>query len=85
MPPRPAAVVSRAPEPVVQKIEFEDEIEDEFEEALEEEIAAEPPSMAVVEEEEILVVEQEDVPSSEDAPAARGDRRDRDRASLQRQ
>ena len=29
----PAPVISRAPEPVVQKIEFEDEIEDEFEEA----------------------------------------------------
>ena len=43
MPPRPAPVISRAPEPVVQKIEFEDEIEDEFEEALDQE--AEVPSI----------------------------------------
>ena len=71
-PARPAPVVSRAPEPVVQKIEFEDEIEDEFEEALEAEVAAEAPPMPVAgeeEEEEILVVaEQEVFALKEDAP-----------------
>lgn len=67
--PRPAAVVSRAPEPVVQKIEFEDEIEDEFEEALDQE--AELPPSPVVEEETILVVEEDEVLApSEDAPVA---------------
>jgi cyclic-di-GMP phosphodiesterase TipF (flagellum assembly factor) len=67
--PRPAAVVGRAPEPVVQKIEFEDEIEDEFEEALDQE--AEVPPSPVVEEETILVVEEEEVLApNEDAPVA---------------
>ena len=71
-PARPAPVVSRAPEPVVQKIEFEDEIEDEFEEALEAEIAAEAPPMPVAEEEEeeeiLVVAEQEVFALKEDAP-----------------
>jgi cyclic-di-GMP phosphodiesterase, flagellum assembly factor TipF len=72
MPLRPAPVVSRAPEPVVQKIEFEDEIEDDFEDALEQEIAAQAPSTAMVEEEEeILVVEEEDVlATGENVPVA---------------
>ena len=69
MPPRPAPVISRAPEPVVQKIEFEDEIEDEFEEALDQE--AEVPPSPVVEEETILVVEEDEVLApNEDAPVA---------------
>ena len=70
-PARPAPVISRAPEPVVQKIEFEDEIEDEFEEALEAEVAAEAPPMPVAEEEEeeiLVVAEQEVVVIKEDAP-----------------
>ena len=71
-PSRPAPGISRAPEPVVQKIEFEDEIEDEFEEALEAETAAEAPPMPVAEEEkeeEILVVaEREVLVIDEDAP-----------------
>ena len=71
-PARPAPVVSRAPEPVVQKIEFEDEIEDEFEEALEAEVAAEAPPMPVAEEEEeeeiLVVAEQEVFALKEDAP-----------------
>jgi cyclic-di-GMP phosphodiesterase, flagellum assembly factor TipF len=65
MPARPAPVISRAPDPVVQKIEFEDEVEDEFEEALEAESAALP-----VADEEILIVEEEQVfAPREDAPA----------------
>ena len=67
MPSRPAPVISRAPEPVVQKIEFEDEIE----EAPEPEIAAATAPMPVAEdeEEEILVVaEQEVVVIEEDVP-----------------
>jgi cyclic-di-GMP phosphodiesterase, flagellum assembly factor TipF len=69
-PARPAPVVSRAPEPVVQKIEFEDEIEDEFEEELEAETAAESPPMPVAEEEEeiLVVAEHEVVVIEEDAP-----------------
>jgi cyclic-di-GMP phosphodiesterase TipF (flagellum assembly factor) len=69
MPPRPVPVVSRAPEPVVQKIEFEDEIEDEFEEALDQE--AEVPPSPVAEEETILVVEEEEILAPrEDVPIA---------------
>ena len=66
----PAPVISRAPEPVVQKIEFEDEIEDEFEEALEAETTAEAPPLPVAEEEEeeiLVVAEQEVFAVKEDA------------------
>ena len=53
----------------MQKIEFEDEIEDEFEEALDQE--AEVPPSPVVEEETILVVEEDEVLApNEDAPVA---------------
>ena len=55
----------------MQKIEFEDEIEDEFEEALEAETAAEAPPMPVAEEEEeeiLVVAEQEVLAANEDAP-----------------
>ncbi|MGA7456294.1 MAG: EAL domain-containing protein [Methyloceanibacter sp.] len=63
--PSPAPVIGRAPEPVVQKIEFEDEIE----EAPEPEIAAATAPMPVAEDEEILVVaEQEVVVIEEDVP-----------------
>lgn len=65
-PARPAAVVSRAPEPVVQKIEFEDEIEEGFEA---EELEAKIPPMPLVEEEAILVVEEEEIFAlKQDAP-----------------
>ena len=88
-PARPAPVVSRAPEPVVQKIEFEDEIEDEFEEALEAEVAAEAPPMPVAEEEEeeeiLVVAEQEVFALKEDAPVEEESRRDRHRAPRRRQ
>jgi cyclic-di-GMP phosphodiesterase TipF (flagellum assembly factor) len=61
MPPRPAPVVSRAPEPVVQKIEFDDESDDELEEEVQREIAAEAEGrpVSVAEEETILVVDEE--------------------------
>ena len=88
LPARPAPVISRAPEPVVQKIEFEDEIEDEFEEALEAEAAAEAPPMPVAEEEEeeiLVVAEQEVVALKEDAPVEEESRRDRHRAPRRRQ
>ena len=80
--------MSRAPEPVVQKIEFEDEIEDEFEEALEAETAAEAPPLPVAEEEEeeiLVVAEQEVFAVKEDAPVEGGGRRDRHRAPRRRQ
>ena len=61
MPPGPAPIVSRAPEPIVQKIEFDDESDDELEEQVQREIAAEVEDKPapVAEEETILVVEEE--------------------------
>lgn len=61
MPPRPAAVVSRAPEPVVQKIEFEDEIEEDFAAQPEPERVAEIVPIPLAEEETVLIVEEAEV------------------------
>ena len=86
MPPRPAPVVSRAPEPVVQKIEFEDEIEDEFEEELEPETAAEVPPMSCRRGGEPSSSSKRTRSSRRGGRAGRGgDRRDRHRAPRRRQ